>query len=205
MRTRRPGNAGRPPVRADRPSSLGPREADLHFHCAFRFSRVPMTRAHARLLGPCFKTGPESTQSYGVADRRFDWVCPRAPQRTATGVRDRHQVRSPERAARLPRAGRELESRPSATCLPSSEPAGNTAGPEDWTRTSVDRAPPRALDRRSTDRDVLPGEKCTRSPATRETRGAFGPETARRAHARLHRRTANEFPLSTFRVSQVYP
>lgn len=28
----------------------------------------PMTRAHARLLGPCFKTGPESTQSYSVAD-----------------------------------------------------------------------------------------------------------------------------------------
>lgn len=28
-----------------------------------------MTRAHARLLGPCFKTGPESTQSYSVADR----------------------------------------------------------------------------------------------------------------------------------------
>ena len=31
-----------------------------------------MTRAHARLLGPCFKTGPESTQSYSVADRRFE-------------------------------------------------------------------------------------------------------------------------------------
>ena len=31
---------------------------------------VPMTRAHARLLGPCFKTGPESTQSYSVADGR---------------------------------------------------------------------------------------------------------------------------------------
>jgi hypothetical protein len=29
-----------------------------------------MTRAHARLLGPCFKTGPESTQSYSVADWR---------------------------------------------------------------------------------------------------------------------------------------
>jgi hypothetical protein len=29
-----------------------------------------MTRAHARLLGPCFKTGPESTQSYSVADGR---------------------------------------------------------------------------------------------------------------------------------------
>ena len=30
--------------------------ADLHFHCAFGFSH-PMTRAYAKLLGPCFKTG----------------------------------------------------------------------------------------------------------------------------------------------------
>ena len=28
-----------------------------------------MTRAHVRLLGPCFKTGPESTQSSSVVDR----------------------------------------------------------------------------------------------------------------------------------------
>lgn len=28
-----------------------------------------MTRAHVRLLGPCFKTGPKSTQSSSVADR----------------------------------------------------------------------------------------------------------------------------------------
>ena len=28
----------------------------LYFHCAFRFDN-PMTRAHVRLLGPCFKTG----------------------------------------------------------------------------------------------------------------------------------------------------
>ena len=32
-----------------------------------------MTRAHVRLLGPCFKTGPESTQINSVADRyRFN-------------------------------------------------------------------------------------------------------------------------------------
>lgn len=30
---------------------------------------VPMTRVHVRLLGPCFKTGPKSTQSSSVADR----------------------------------------------------------------------------------------------------------------------------------------
>jgi len=32
------------------------RSSDLYFHCAFRFLH-PMTRAYARLLGPCFKTG----------------------------------------------------------------------------------------------------------------------------------------------------
>ena len=35
----------------------------------FNFNDNPMTRAHVRLLGPCFKTGPESTQSSSVADR----------------------------------------------------------------------------------------------------------------------------------------
>lgn len=190
---------------AERPSSLGPREAGLHFHCAFRFSRVPMTRAHARLLGPCFKTGPESTQSYGVADRRFDWVCPRASQRTAAAARDRHRVRSPERTARLPRVGRELKSRPSAVCVPSSEPAGNTAGLGGGRASVAAESPPRALDRRPTDRDVLLGEKCTRSSPSRATRGAVGPGTVRRADVGLRERAANESPRSTFRVSQVYP
>lgn len=91
----------------NRPSSLGPRETDLHFHCAFRFSYVPMTRAHARLLGPCFKTGPESTQSYSVADRRFVTrsVREHRGQQSSgdeTGTRsDRRQHRT-----RLPRAER---------------------------------------------------------------------------------------------------
>ena len=30
-----------------------------------------MTCIHVRLLGPCFKTGPESTQSNSIADRYF--------------------------------------------------------------------------------------------------------------------------------------
>jgi hypothetical protein len=34
--------------------------------------QVPMTRVHVRLLGPCFKTGPESTQSNSVADRESE-------------------------------------------------------------------------------------------------------------------------------------
>lgn len=32
---------------------------------------IPMTCIHVRLLGPCFKTGPESTQSNSIADRYF--------------------------------------------------------------------------------------------------------------------------------------
>ena len=56
---------------ANHSSSLSLCKTNLYFHYAFRFSYVPMTRAHARLLGPCFKTGPESTQSYSAADQRF--------------------------------------------------------------------------------------------------------------------------------------
>ena len=67
MSTRHPGSAGLHRD-ASHPPSVDAKD-DLHFHCAFRFSFNPMTRAHVRLLGPCFKTGPESTQSKSVADR----------------------------------------------------------------------------------------------------------------------------------------
>jgi hypothetical protein len=66
MRTRRPGSAG-PHRDAAHPPSVGAR---LTFTFISPLGlRVPMTRAHVRLLGPCFKTGPESTQSNSVADR----------------------------------------------------------------------------------------------------------------------------------------
>ena len=68
MRMRRPGNAELGIVYLHS-SSLGLSRTNLYFHFAFRFKYLPMTRAHARLLGPCFKTGPESTQSNSVADR----------------------------------------------------------------------------------------------------------------------------------------
>ncbi|CAH1645309.1 unnamed protein product [Spodoptera littoralis] len=42
--------------------------ARLHFHCAFQFI-ISMTRIHARLLGPCFKTGPASARNRIIADR----------------------------------------------------------------------------------------------------------------------------------------
>lgn len=45
---------------------------------------VPMTRVHVRLLGPCFKTGPKSTQSSSVADR-YSRACVRAGGRPVEG------------------------------------------------------------------------------------------------------------------------
>ena len=68
---------------SDRPSSLDPDawSRSFTFISPLGLLRVPMTRAHARLLGPCFKTGPESTQSYSVADGR-----PTDRNRSAVGV-----------------------------------------------------------------------------------------------------------------------
>lgn len=70
------------------PSSLASAtRAELHFHCAFRRPLVPMTRVHVRLLGPCFKTGPKSTQSSSVADRyRSPSAGTSPPTRTFAGL-----------------------------------------------------------------------------------------------------------------------
>lgn len=51
------------------PSSLGRRQGRPSLSLRLWVLLVPMTRAHVRLLGPCFKTGPKSTQSSSVADR----------------------------------------------------------------------------------------------------------------------------------------
>ena len=54
----------------DRRLPCGRRIDAVHFHCASGFRvRLPMTRAHARLLGPCFKTGPVSARNKTTADR----------------------------------------------------------------------------------------------------------------------------------------
>lgn len=71
-----------------------------------------MTRVHVRLLGPCFKTGPKSTQSSSVADRYI--VCrpvegvPYDQQRARTGDGAR-SVTSEYRGARLRRSRRTRE------------------------------------------------------------------------------------------------
>jgi hypothetical protein len=60
------------------------------------------------------------------------------------------------------------------------------------------RAPPRALDRRPTDRDVLQGEKCTRSTAVRRTEGADDAHAVRHATVQRHRRDTLNLPFRPF-------
>jgi hypothetical protein len=65
-----------------------------------------MTRAHARLLGPCFKTGPVSARNKTTADR--DASRPRDEPDTQPDVRFRerhHRARDPRRR-KAPRPGR---------------------------------------------------------------------------------------------------
>lgn len=62
------------------PSSLGRQPGPTFtFIAPLGIPLVPMTRVHVRLLGPCFKTGPKSTQSSSVADRY------RSPRPTVVG------------------------------------------------------------------------------------------------------------------------
>ena len=184
------------------PSSLGSREANLYFHCAFRFSLVPMTRAHARLLGPCFKTGPESTQSYSAVDWRVRGLSEdnAASSRTGPDPAPGPDVRFAVRACDVPDAN---ESRPRAIICTVGRTGQATAGSN---APKCARAPPRALGRRPTNHDVLQEEKCTRSES--DGIGRRGRRERHPSHRAMHAnfpRDASESPLSTFRVSQVYP
>lgn len=192
------------------PSPLGRRWAGLHFHFACRFSVVPMTRAHARLLGPCFKTGPESTQSYGVADRRG--VCPRRPPPAAARSRRRHWVRNARGAARArggPDANAEFRG-PTPRCPPSGGRAGRTRVPPDEPRGSPTGLPPVPLrpapdgSRRPTRGEVHAFGRSTDADRDRTLPGERDDGRRTRVPA-VALRDAVESPPSTFRVSQVYP
>jgi hypothetical protein len=106
-----------------------------------------MTRAHARLLGPCFKTGPVSARNKTTADRDASRPsntadAPHAMEtiKTASINRDRHLQRFREEdlkgsdaaASWTPKGGREPRSLPSKashdTAAPSSGEDGTTAG-----------------------------------------------------------------------------
>ncbi|KAF7379091.1 hypothetical protein HZH66_015325 [Vespula vulgaris] len=94
MRTRRPGSA-EPRLNAAHPPSVDARST-FTFITPLGFA-VPMTRAHVRLLGPCFKTGPESTQSSSVADRYYCVLPVRGLRLPTVGqARGRHRVRTSE-------------------------------------------------------------------------------------------------------------
>ena len=66
-----------------------------------------MTRAHATLLGPCFKTGPESTQSYSAADGRVQSLFGNTNANSRSASRSA-QVRRTNNRPRLRWAEREL-------------------------------------------------------------------------------------------------
>jgi hypothetical protein len=122
--------------------------AGIHFHYAFRFSTVPMTRAHVRLLGPCFKTG---RMMLWIERRRHD-TCP-IKDRSARG-------QSSFRIA----------------WLPSAELAGTPRGrPVDTASREHQSAPRRALDQRPTGRGVLQREKCHPSGTSATTHAVTAP------------------------------
>lgn len=127
-----------------------------------------MTRAHARLLGPCFKTGPESTQSYSVADGRVRSLFEITAASSRTGPES-----APGPTSKLPSAlaaGRTRYRGPAPSVYRRASRPGHRGS--ERRRTSA-RTPQRALDRHPTGRDVLQGDKCTRSEADgRNRRGS---------------------------------
>ena len=161
---------------------------------------ISMTRTHARLLGPCFKTGPASARNRIIADRnahspRLHGCDGRRAAPTSALWQDFDGYTTLRRAGRVKRAR--------FTFIPSdSRPATARSVPPP--ASGDERAPGRRLGRHRTGRDAILREKCTPSADATD---------ARRAHdrSRTHRRRAgaprnNDESLRSFiRVSQVYP
>ena len=169
-----------------------------------------MTRAHARLLGPCFKTGPESTQSYGVADERVTEPARghRRQQLTGSGAGARSGDRMIRTNLRRACARATRDPTPTSVCYRRASRPEN-AGPRPPHETGP-RTTQRTSDRHPTGRDVLQGEKCMPSRPNRKTVGAATARsedrpTPSRVRSTPTQREAIESPPSTFRVSQVYP
>ena len=142
-----------------------------------------MARAHARLLGPCFKTGPASARNKIIADRdaRGRRLTPptdasRSGDRTRAGT----STRTPRGRAR-----RALGARALLVSIPSGRPPA-LAGPN---RCYAARATSRRSDGRPAGRDALLREKCTPprgrwSDATKRPRPKPPPSAARPHPAR---------------------
>ena len=88
------------------------RQKRLHFHCARGVRARPATRAFARLLGPCFKTGRTGGR---LARRRRSAPCPGATRRAkaarglaghCVGAVPPPSVRGSPARARAPEGGR---------------------------------------------------------------------------------------------------
>ena len=171
MSSRRPGSADSHRD-ANHPPSVDIK-SDLYFHFAFRLA-VPMTRAHVRLLGPCFKTGPESTQSGSVADGYVpEGTWEAGPRTTPTNDRSSPSTASDPRFETIIKSacvpGRTLCGPiPLSLIIPSDRRSGyrRSTSCAETTRWSTRRA----VDRHPTGRDVLLEEKCTTTtPVIRTT------------------------------------
>ena len=121
------------------------RQKRLHFHCARGVRARPATRAFARLLGPCFKTGRTGGR---LARRRRSAPCPGATRRAkaARGLAGHcvgavpppsvrgspARARAPEGGRGGPRPGRDSGGRPRGLAAPrpcGRRPAGPGARP----------------------------------------------------------------------------
>lgn len=118
-----------------------------------------MTRVHVRLLGPCFKTGPKSTQSSSVADRY------RAPRARANARRG------------TPVAGLSKVSRTSEQRARHGDGTGSVDIRVAFYRGARLRRPRRARASRARTRRARPGEGPTRARA--RATGTARPDTLR--------------------------
>jgi len=129
----------------------------------------PMTRAHARLLGPCFKTGPVSARNKTTADR--DASRPSVRRQTALvfsaiRARDACAPRS-DRGTIRPHGGRPMGGREPRS-LPSYR--GRTPQAPEPTEADSGTTARRVRPLRPTGRGVILREKCTHSEDRARTR-----------------------------------
>ncbi|GBP52944.1 Putative uncharacterized protein ART2 [Eumeta japonica] len=164
-------------------------ETPLHFRYAFQFDRYTRgdstTRTHARLLGPCFKTGPASARNRIIADGYAHG------QRLHGGRIDAGaQRRGPHSGgtsnATTPRVGPDAPKRVrvSYSYRPIGRPVGHRRGPTTELRSPGSRTALRPTSNGS--RCLTEREKCTPSPATIRTIRArrHGPERPRSTDVR---------------------
>ena len=195
------------------PSSL--RKARLSLLSFRLWASSPRTRAHVRLLGPCFKTGRTSTRNYSAADGCCE---PARGHGTPTAECGTRRALRSAKVHYTPTCARPKRRSLVSGSTPSSDTVGRSTGtPAAWKGATRNAVPSQtfrwALGRRPTGRDVLLREKCgppqpyvngagdrVRRHGLRRTGNEGHPTTtAGRPARRL------EPPFSEFRVFSVYP